>query len=66
MKTNSLKLKLSRPLVFTLFFSLFIASTGFGQTAKEYYDGGVAKYENDDFEGAISDFDNALKINLRC
>ena len=35
------------------------------QTAKEYFEFGVVKYENYDFKGSISDFDNAIDKDIR-
>lgn len=39
-----------------------ISLTGFGQTAEDYFNSGVAKYELQDYTGSISDFNNAIQL----
>jgi tetratricopeptide (TPR) repeat protein len=47
--------------------SIIIYSTVFGQTANDYLQSGIEKHKSKDFEGAIKDYTNAIKIdkNLR-
>jgi tetratricopeptide (TPR) repeat protein len=40
---------------------LFISFAGFGQTAQEYYHKGIEKYAIKNYQGAIADFDHAIK-----
>ena len=47
--------------VLILFFSLFINCHS--QTAEEFFEKGIAKYDLQDYEGAISDFNKAIEIN---
>ena len=40
-----------------------MASAGYSQTAKEYFDRGIAKYNLHDNRGAIVDYTKAIEIN---
>jgi tetratricopeptide (TPR) repeat protein len=46
-----------------LLVAIFLFITGYGQTAKEYYEQGKIRIDKSDFKGAISDFTNAIKID---
>jgi len=43
--------------------ALLMASSGYSQTAEEYYNRGNAKYYRQDYSGAIADFNKAVEIN---
>ena len=47
--------------------AVIISATSFGQTADEYLKSGIAKHNSKDFEGAIKDYNKAIKAdkNLR-
>ena len=39
-----------------------MTSSGYSQTANEYFDRGLAKYDNKDYSGAIDPFTKAIEI----
>ena len=47
-------------IIFTLI--LFISAVSFGQTAEEYFNSGLAKYELKDYSRAISDYTKAIEL----
>ena len=47
----------------TTFVIFFFSLTTFGQTAQEYFQSGNIKYSQQDFKGAIKDFDSAIKVD---
>jgi tetratricopeptide (TPR) repeat protein len=42
---------------------IIISATSFGQTADDYLKSGIEKYNSKNFEGAIKDYTQAIKIN---
>ena len=46
-----------------LLFLVVISLTGFGQTARDYYNTGLEKYYLEDYRGAISDYNKAIQLN---
>ena len=47
-----------------LFLILVVISlTGFGQTAEDYYNKGISKFNIKDYKGAISDFNKTIILN---
>jgi tetratricopeptide (TPR) repeat protein len=49
--------------LFSSIILLFLVNTGFSQTSKEYFECGIANYNNQDFKSAIDDFTNVIQIN---
>jgi tetratricopeptide (TPR) repeat protein len=49
----------------TSFVILLFCTFGYGQTATEYFDRGNVKYKLEDYQGAISDYNKAIKIDPR-
>jgi len=43
--------------------ALLISAVSFGQTAEEYFDNGLSKYDLKDFYGAISDYNKAIELD---
>lgn len=43
--------------------AIFCSLTTFGQTAQEYFQSGIAKHKQQDFKGAIKDYDQAIKAD---
>lgn len=43
--------------------AIFFSLTTFGQTTKEYFKSGISKQDQQDFKGAIKDFNLAIKID---
>lgn len=46
-----------------LFFLFSLTFAGYSQTAKEYYNRGLAKEELKDYRGAIADYSTAIEID---
>ena len=46
-----------------IIFCLFITTLAYSQTAEDYFNSGIAKYNLKDYSGAIQDYNKAIKLN---
>lgn len=52
--------------IFLLSFVLYLISCVSCQTSEDYVKNGTHKYLNNDYHGAIAEYDEAIKINPNC
>ena len=46
-----------------IFLFIFFSNGAYSQTAEAYFDNGWTKYNNGDYDGAISDYTKAIELN---
>jgi len=46
-----------------IIFCLFITTLAYSQTAEDYYNSGLDKYDQQDYKGAILDYTKAIELN---
>lgn len=49
--------------IFFIIVALLITLAGTGQTAKEYFNQGLDKYDRQDYSGSIIDYTKAIELN---
>jgi len=54
-----------KKLLYLSFSLIFYFQFGLGQTLQEFQNAGIKKLENQDFEGALKDFEEALKLDKK-
>jgi tetratricopeptide (TPR) repeat protein len=46
-----------------IIFCLFITTLAYAQTAEDYYNSGLDKYDQQDYKGSIADYNKAIELN---
>ncbi len=62
-KINLYMIKILKILTLTVLTSFIIVSPIYSQTAEDYNNSGVGKFESGDYKGAIADYSKAIELN---
>jgi len=62
-KTNLYMIKILKLITLTVLTSFIIVSPIYSQTAEDYNNSGVGKFESGDYKGAIADYSKAIELN---